>query len=330
MIDPILRDRIINIKTKALSKNEKLIISKDYIMPEILKQVGYAKNDILINDELLVYIIENFTYEAGVRKLKEKLFSIVWEKNLENITENNLRLPCHIDKEIIDSVFKEYNKVQLRKIPKSPQVGWVNGLFATSAGTGGITVIQTYKIPTEQKLGLELTGQQGDVMKESMKVAKTVAWNLIPAYVQNKIKREWSEGGNWGCHIHCPEGATPKDGPSAGAAITIAILSLLTNIKVDNKIAMTGEMDLNGNVLPIGGLEAKTDGAKKAGASLVLCPKKNEEDLVKIRNGKFPPEDETFKIKMVTNIFDVIKEILVFDENGPEMKFNVITCEEYQ
>ena len=139
-------------------------------------------------------------------------------------------------------------------------------------------MIESFKTPSDSKLSLELTGQQGDVMKESMKVSKTVAWNLLPDNIK-KIYLDMKENGNFGIHLHCPEGATPKDGPSAGAAITLSIISLLTNIKVSNEIALTGEIDLNGSIHEIGGLESKIDGGKKAGVKKILYPKKNSNDL---------------------------------------------------
>ena len=155
------------------------------------------------------------------------------------------------------------------------RVGLVNGLYATASGIGGITIIESFKTPTDSKLSLELTGQQGDVMKESMKVAKTVCWNLLPEVMKNDIKTNHS----FGIHIHCPETAQPKDGPSAGVAITIAMISLLSGIPVNHEIAVTGEIDLHGNVLAIGGLQHKLDGAKNAGVKLVLCPTENEEHI---------------------------------------------------
>ena len=109
------------------------------------------------------------------------------------------------------------------------------------------------RTPSDSKLSLELTGNQGNVMKESMKCAKTVAWNLLPYEIKKNIKQEWDEVGSFGLHIHCPDAAMPKDGPSAGIAITSAILSRLCNVKIRNTIAMTGEIDLNGKVHAIGG-----------------------------------------------------------------------------
>ena len=118
-------------------------------------------------------------------------------------------------------------------------------------------------------------------MKESMHCAKTLAWNLLPINIKKKIKTDWEKNGKWGLHIHCPEGSTPKDGPSAGCAITIAILSRLCEIAVNNKIALTGEIDLNGNVCEVGGIISKIEGAIKAGVTTILLPKNNEEDYKK-------------------------------------------------
>ena len=153
-----------------------------------------------------------------------------------------------------------------------PQVGVVNGLYANQIGLGGITKIEVHKTIGEN-LDLLLTGSQGKVMKESMHCAKTLAWNLLTE--DEKSLLDWK---NIKLHIHCPEAATAKDGPSAGVTITTAILSRLTNKKVDNTIAMTGEIDLNGNVHAIGGLDAKLFGAIRAGARTIFIPSDNDDD----------------------------------------------------
>ena len=205
----------------------------------------------------------------------------------------------------------------MKKIAPKPHIGLVNGLYATSCGIGGLTIIETFKTPTDSKLSLVLTGQQGDVMQESVKCAKTIAWNLIPKEIKNKIKKEWDEVGIYGIHVHCPEAATPKDGPSAGAAITLAIISLLCNIPVKNTIAMTGEIDLNGSIHQIGGLDSKIDGGKLAGASHILCPKNNTQDLEIFKKDK-PELLDNIKITCVNNIWEVLEYSLV--EN--DIKFN--------
>ena len=199
-------------------------------------------------------------------------------------------------------------------------VGIVNGLYATASGMGGITIIESFKTPSDSKLSLELTGQQGDVMKESMKVAKTVAWNLIPEDIKKSIYDKMKKNGNFGIHLHCPEAATPKDGPSAGCAITLAIVSLLTNVKIKNDVALTGEIDLNGSVHEIGGLEHKIEGGKAAGVKLVLYPSQNEKDIEQIKSKGYIL-DSKIQIKSISNIWEVLDLCLVKNN----IKFNKYT-----
>jgi len=318
-IDRILRDRITEINVKALTMVEKIHVVQNYSLPEILDTVGYKNTDITINKDVIKYIIQNYTNEAGVRKLREKLFEIIREINLRKITDDNIVLPFDVSEEFVKELFSDKPKVHVKKIAKEPQVGFVNGLYATVTGTGGLTIVECVKTPSDRKLALELTGQQGDVMKESMMCAKTLAWNLVPKTIKKEINEEFETYGNFGLHIHCPEAATPKDGPSAGITITTAIVSRLCNIKIKNDIAMTGEIDLHGNVHPIGGLEAKLEGAKRAGVRLCLIPKDNEEDYEKIlrrrrNNGCASPggnNGDLPEVKIVNNIMEVIQEALV-------------------
>ena len=318
-LDRILRDRITEINVKPLSLNEKIHIVRNYSLPEILDTVGYKKDDITLSDDVVRYIIQNYTNEAGVRKLREKLFEIVREINLKRIVDGIIQLPFVVSQEYVSELFSDKPKVSIRQVAKEPQVGFVNGLYATTAGTGGITIVECLKTPSDRKLSLELTGQQGDVMKESMICAKTLAWNIIPKSIKKEINDEFETYGNFGLHLHCPEAATPKDGPSAGITITTAIISRLCNIKVRNDIAMTGEIDLHGNVHPIGGLEAKLEGAKRAGVRMCLIPKDNEEDYHKILrrrksiddNGMSRYNDSLPEVIIVSNILEVIKHVLV-------------------
>jgi len=156
-------------------------------------------------------------------------------------------------------------------------------------------------------LDLQLTGKAGDVMKESVQYSFKVAWGLLSIEEQNKI----IEGTKFGIHIHCPDGATPKDGPSAGAAFTLAIYSILTNQKVNNKICMTGEIDLVGNVTAIGGIESKLNGGKKSGCTIALIPQENWQDLEILRKKGVSPEDDNFKIFPIENIKQVIEYAIV-------------------
>ena len=324
LIDPILRDRITEINVKSISKKEKIYIVKKFLLPEILEIVGYSKDDITIDNDDILFIIENYTYEGGVRKLKEKIFELIREINLLKLLSEDLILPFQIKKEFIEKTFSDKSKIRFKKIAKKSQIGLVNGLYATSSGIGGLTIIQVFKTPSDSKLSLQLTGNQGDVMKESMYCAKTIAWNLIPNKIKKKINLEWDDSGYYGLHIHCPEAATPKDGPSAGIAITTAIISRLCNIKIINTVAMTGEIDLNGNVNAIGGLESKLYGAKKAGILKVLIPQENEVDYNKIINDLSKEEKidffNNFEIIMVSNIKQVFENSFI--NNNLDFDYN--------
>lgn len=321
-IDPILLDRIHRVKFKSLKKKEKIHICSNYMIPEICKIVGFETENIILDNEIIEKIIEQYTYEPGVRKLRERLTEIIREINLRYLTGGEFNgkkvsLPFKVEIEHLDTdIFSQKIKMKTKKINNQPKIGLVNGLYATASGLGGITIIEAYRINSSNFLSLELTGQQGDVMKESMKVAKTVAWNTIDNIQQSKIRKEADLNGNGGIHIHCPEGATPKDGPSAGLAITTALISLLTQIPVNNKVGMTGEIDLNGSSHEIGGLESKLYGAKKAGIEHVLIPRDNENDYFLIKNdpinkGLF----DNFKITLVDSIWDVLKYALVNPDN---------------
>ncbi len=315
LIDPILRDRIVEVNVKSISKKEKIHITKEFLLPEILDMIGYLKEDFIFEDDAIDYLIETYTHEAGVRKLKEKLFELFREINLNKLLFNNINLPFLIDINYVKKHFSDSNKINLKKILNKPCIGVVNGLYATSLGTGGITIIEVMKTPSNNNLSLELTGSQGNVMKESMRCAKTVAWNLIPNQIKKEINFELKDIGSFGLHIHCPDNATPKDGPSAGAAITTAIISRLCNIKVNNTIAMTGEIDLNGKIHKIGGLESKLNGAKRAGVKKVYIPQDNDDDLKIIL--KKIDDDMYFKdleIIKVEKYLDFVNELFVNSE----------------
>ena len=320
-IDHILKDRIHEIQIKGLTRNEKIKITKDYILPEIFDIVGFTKDDIIIKRCEIEYLIDNYTYEAGVRKLHEHLLVIIREINLQLIMDD-LTIPYTITTEYIKDVFSDKPIIKVKKIAEKPYVGLVNGLYATGASIGGLTIIEVLKTPSAQNYSLHLTGQQGNVMKESMHCAKTLAWNLLPYSVKKSIKTDWAKNGHWGLHIHCPEGATPKDGPSAGCAITIAIISRMCGIAVRNDMALTGEVDLSGNVCEVGGISSKIDGAIKAGVSTILIPKDNKEDYDKYMEKQTElmssssdslnsMDTADIKIILVSRIEEIIDEIFV-------------------
>ena len=306
LIDPILRDRIHVVRFSPLRQADKHEVCGRHLIPEILKTVGLANQDITFPKDVIDFIIDHYTAEGGVRRLKEKLFEICRDVNIRHMSEpQKYAFPYVVSSEFLkNDLFVEHPIVHRKHILEVPRVGLVNGMYATSLGVGGITIIECFIVPKSSFMALELTGHQGDVMKESMSVAKTVAWNLLSEETKTEL---WStaKANSIGLHVHCPDGGTPKDGPSAGTAITISMLSGLLKCPVNNKVAITGEIDLNGEVCQIGGLDTKVRGAKKAGVTTVLFPKSNAHDLQSIKK-HYNPFDDHFKFVMVETIWDVL------------------------
>jgi len=319
LIDKILLDRIQRIHIEPLTKKDKLMVARNHIIPEIVSNIGLSKEDIEISDSVLEYIIDTYTYEAGARKLKEKLYELFRETNLGYFENRFNSLPIVIEKELIEEVFENSSKIEPQKIHKVPRVGLINGLYATSAGLGGITIIEAFRFYTNSHLELKLTGMQGDVMKESMNVAKTLALNLIPNHILEELKEDKKQP--FGIHIHCPAGATPKDGPSAGTAITLAILSMLCRLPIKNTVGITGEIDLNGNVLPIGGLESKVLGGKEAGVTTVLYPAKNSDDFSRIEKKIDLELGEEFNVISISNIYEAIDYCLILPDGKKAIEY---------
>lgn len=281
-VDKILLDRIHRIKFKHITLDEKLIICKDYLLPEMYKKMGLENNVVLFTEDNLKFIIEKYTCEPGVRKLKELLFEIIGEINLRHIKNKSCiqDLPITITNDDIKlKYFRERHEVRVQKIPPLSRAGVINGLWANAVGQGGIIPIEAHFFPCDRFFDLKLTGMQGDVMKESMNVAKTLAWSLLS---ENEIAanlESFSKTKMQGIHVHCPEGATPKDGPSAGTAITCVLYSILTGKKINHKIAITGEINLQGNVTAIGGLDLKIMGGINGGVTTFIFPKDNIKDF---------------------------------------------------
>lgn len=311
LVNPILRDRITEVKVDGFKLEEKIKIASKYLIPSVCKEVGWGHKDVIISQDMITFMIENYTHEGGVRKLKEKLFEIYRELNLRRL-RGYIPLPVYITKEILtNDLLLNFRMITPERIYDEPKIGYINGMYASDAG-GGITPIEIREIPTKEKLMLELTGLQGDVMRESMKVARTVAWEKIPEGIKRDLQMKWKHCGDTGYHIHVPEGAVPKDGPSAGLAITAGLISCITKQKVQHNIAITGEIDLHGNALEIGGLDKKLYGAKKAGIKIALCPADNKKDLDKIKKDypKLIKKDE-FEVHTVNNIDDVLNWVIL-------------------
>jgi len=312
-IDRVLLDRIHRIKFSNLSLEDKLVICNKHILPEVYKKMGLEKM-IHISDNVLKTIIDEYTSEPGVRKLKEILFEIVGEINLDilNHFDNEYEFPIVITTEDIkQKYFKDKREVIAKKIHTSNKIGIINGLWANSVGQGGVIPIQCNYFPSDAFLKLKLTGMQGDVMKESMNVALTVAWNLTNKKTKDIIIKNHKNHLN-GIHIHCPEGSVPKDGPSAGAAITSTIYSLFNNKKIKFNIAITGEISLDGRITEIGGLDLKILGGIKSGVSEFIYPTENERDyqqfLEKYKD-KLLLEGILFhKVETIEEVFNIIFE----------------------
>ena len=284
-IDRILLDRIHRIKFDNLSWKDKIVIAKQFILSDLNSKMGF-ENVIELSDKVIEYIIVTYTSEAGVRRLKEILFDLYGEINIELLhgftplvdKPRVFPLQIHID-DLGTKYLKKYKKYQHKEIHKTPIVGIINGMWANSLGNGGIIPIEVVFFPTSSFLDLHLTGLQGDVMKESMNVAKSVAWSLTDEKTQTDNIETFSKTKNQGIHIHCPEGSVSKDGPSAGAAITLAIYSRLNNIHIRNDYAITGEINLQGDITAIGGLEAKILGSIRAGIKTIVYPQSNQSDF---------------------------------------------------
>jgi len=308
MIDRILLDRIHRVKFNALSLEDKLTITREYIVPEVLEKMG-LKDMIMFDDNVVEYIIEHYTNEPGVRKLKELLFEIVGEFNLSYLANENPDkfhvLPIHISCSDVKNIYlKDRHEIKPFIIHNKAEVGLINGLYANSLGKGGVLPIEARFFPSNSMLDLHLTGLQGDVMKESMRVAKTLAFDLVDS---NTINNIFSNSNNdvikKGIHIHVPEGAIKKDGPSAGTAITLVLISLLTNTPIKSDVAVTGEICLRGKVTAIGGLDLKILGGIKAGVKTFLYPKENQTDFDKFW--------ETYGDKQIVNgiVFKAVETI---------------------
>jgi ATP-dependent Lon protease len=320
LLDRILLDRIHRVQFKNLSLEEKVVITRKHLLPEIYEKIK-LNGMITISDDVIRHIIEKYTMEPGVRKLKEILFEILSEINLE-ILHNNSQHTSLVGEDngivltinsIHDKYLKERREIKEKKIHTHNEVGIINGLWANSMGQGGIIPIQCNYFPTSNFLELKLTGMQGDVMKESMNVSKTLAYRMTSKKTQKELLTDFKETNMQGLHIHCPEGAVPKDGPSAGTAITTTIYSLLNNKKIKNNVAITGEINLQGCVTAIGGLDLKILGGIKAGVTEFIYPKENHDDFVKF-NEKYGGNSILHGIQFyeVEHIDEVMK--LVFEK----------------
>lgn len=292
-IPPALLDRLEVIHFPGYTSDEKLMIGKKYLIPKQIEVQGLTRYNVTINDETLKQIITRYTHEAGVRNLEReiaKIFRKIAKKMADGKTKTQKMEVTLKDLQKYLGAYKFSSTLKERK----DEVGMSTGLFVTQAG-GGILHIEVAIMPGKGQL--ILTGQLGDVMQESAKAAVS--------YVRSR----WKELGldekifsKIDIHIHVPAGAQPKDGPSAGIALTTALASALTKIPVRRDLAMTGEVTLRGRVLEIGGVKEKVIGAHMAGIKTIVMPKDNKKDLEDIP--KYVLSD--LKFQFVSNMDEVL------------------------
>lgn len=270
-----LRDRLEVIELSGYTEYEKLSIAKTHLIPKICKEHGVNYKGIDFKDEAILKIIRSYTKEAGVRELERQIATIIRKIVTEMVVKKVI-----VNKYIIDTKKIEYylnhEKYQLKTKNKASQIGVVNALAYTKFGGDTLPIEVSY---FKGNGNLILTGSLGEVMKESA--------TLALSYIKSNYKYyniDYDNLINNDIHIHIPEGATPKEGPSAGIALTTAIISALTNTKIKSTLALTGEITLRGNVLKIGGLKEKIIGAYRNGIKTIIIPESNRDDIDEIPN----------------------------------------------
>ncbi|MEE2769733.1 MAG: endopeptidase La [Pseudomonadota bacterium] len=289
-----LLDRMEIIRIAGYTEKEKAKIAQKYLLPKCLSACGLKKNEIVFSESVIYEVIQRYTREAGVREL-DRLLLTVCRKALKREMDNHKPIG-KIDKNTIHD-FLGVPKFDHGVVEEKNQIGLVRGLAWTQVG-GDLLVIEA--ILLNGKGELIFTGSLGDVMKESIQTAKSVTRSLAlkdnPKFYQDHD-----------IHVHVPEGATPKDGPSAGITMCTAMVSVVTEQPIRSDVAMTGEITLRGDVLPIGGLKEKLLAAHRGGVKTVIIPKKNERDLKEI------PKDilQGLEIKPVSKIAEVLEIALV-------------------
>lgn len=286
-----LLDRMEVITLSSYTPSEKFLIAKDHLLPEVLQDHGVPAGQLTIEDEAIREIINSYTMEAGCRGLKKQLAKVARTKAVDLLESSD---PIQVKVEDLKSIFGP-TAIRHEKVKEANPCGVVTGLAWTAVG-GEVLFIEAASMPGTGRM--ILTGQLGDVMKESASISFSVLKSRLPL--------DTLEFGKQDIHIHFPAGATPKDGPSAGITIFTALASLALRQPVDSHIAMTGELSLSGDVLPIGGLKEKLYGAMRAGIKKVLIPWDNRRDLEEVSQ----EVKDSLKIVPVKRVEDVLKETL--------------------
>lgn len=268
-----LLDRMEVIEVSGYTYEEKFHIAKEHLLPKILKDLDIADDKVIIDDDAIRSVVEGYTRESGVRGLERKLSSLI-RKSLAKILKEDLD-KLEVTTEVVEELLGK-KLFTIDEIDKLDKIGVVNGMAWTAYG-GDTLPIEATAMTGNGKL--QLTGKLGDVMQESAKTAYSfVRANASKFGIKENFYKEKD------IHIHAPEGAVPKDGPSAGITMVTALVSALSGRKVKHNVAMTGEVTLTGRVLPIGGLKEKSLAAFRAGVDTIIIPKENEKDIEKIPN----------------------------------------------
>lgn len=291
-----LLDRMEVIEVGSYTENEKFHIARNYLLGKQLERNGLTEEQVTFSDGALKKIIHNYTREAGVRNLERRIGDIC-RKAAREFLENKKKVIRVTENSLEKYLGKE--KVTFEDANEEDEVGIVRGLAWTSVG-GDTLQIEVNVMPGKGEL--KLTGQMGDVMKESAQTALTYVRSVCPQY---QVADDYFE--HHDIHIHIPEGAVPKDGPSAGITMATAMLSAVVDRKVNAKLAMTGEITLRGRVLPIGGLKEKILAAKMAHMKTVLVPDKNRSDIAELSK----EITGGLTVIFVKNMEEVLKEALV-------------------
>jgi ATP-dependent Lon protease len=266
---PPLLDRMEVIRLPGYTEDEKINIANKYLLPKQIKDNGVKDNEMILSEDIIKEIIRSYTKESGVRNLEREISKVARKVVKKIISKEEKQVKVNIDNL---SDFLGIKKFKFGELESENKIGIVTGLAWTEYG-GEILKIETVNMPGKGRM--QITGKLGDVMQESVKAAKSfvrsksLEYGIIPPIFEKKD-----------FHIHVPEGATPKDGPSAGIGMVTSIVSSITKIPVKREVAMTGEVTITGQVLPIGGLKEKLLAAHRAGIKHVLIPKENEKDLV--------------------------------------------------
>jgi ATP-dependent Lon protease len=295
MPGPLL-DRMEIIPLAGYTEDEKLEIAKRHLLEKQVKNHGLKKGEFEVTDPALLDIVRLYTREAGVRNLEREIAKLA-RKAVTEIVRDGVKKVTVTPENLSD--YLGVKKYRFGLAEKEDQIGVVTGLAWTSVG-GDLLSIEALRLPGKGRM--KTTGKLGDVMKESIDAASSFVRSIAPEIGVKPPRFE-----KWDIHVHVPEGATPKDGPSAGIAMVTSIVSVLTQIPVRKDIAMTGEVTLRGNVLAIGGLKEKLLAALRGGIETVLIPEENEKDLAEIPDNV----KEGLEIIPVSNVKDVLKHALV-------------------